>query len=168
MILTAQAIGVIISVVSCRYIFTTGSICNLKIPIITLGGYSRCSGLLRCCGSLGGLPGCFCCCRRGGSLFSTVSPIITGACGSQELPTSPERGDQEASAEWQPQTVAHQAPCPGDFSGRNTGMGCHFLPQAFFPTQGLNPHHLCLLVLASGIFTTSDTWESRRDPDTKN
>lgn len=29
-------------------------------------------------------------------------------------------------------------------------MGCHFLPQVFFPTQGLNPHHLSLLVLASG------------------
>ena len=29
-----------------------------------------------------------------------------------------------------------------DFPGNNTGVGCHFLLQGFFPTQGLN---LCLL-----------------------
>ena len=29
--------------------------------------------------------------------------------------------------------------CPWDFSGRNTGVGCHFLLQETFPTQGLNP-----------------------------
>ena len=32
--------------------------------------------------------------------------------------------------------------CPWDFSGRNTGVGCQFLLQEIFPTQGLN---LCLL-----------------------
>ena len=31
---------------------------------------------------------------------------------------------------------------PWDFSGRNTGMGCHFLLQGIFLTPGLN---LCLL-----------------------
>ena len=31
------------------------------------------------------------------------------------------------------------------FPGKNTGMGCHFLLQGIFPTQGLNPHLLCLL-----------------------
>ena len=30
-------------------------------------------------------------------------------------------------------------PCPWDFSGKNTGMGCHFLLQGIFPPQGLNP-----------------------------
>ena len=33
--------------------------------------------------------------------------------------------------------------CPWDFPGKNTGMGCHFLLQGIFPTQGLNlglPH----------------------------
>ena len=41
-----------------------------------------------------------------------------------------------------PWTVAHQAPlCPWDFHG-NTGVGCHFLPQGIFPTQGSSP---CLL-----------------------
>jgi len=31
-----------------------------------------------------------------------------------------------------------------DFPGKNTGVGCHFLLQEIFPTQGLNPglpHH---------------------------
>ena len=35
--------------------------------------------------------------------------------------------------------------CPWDFPGKNTGMGCHFLCQGIFPTQGLNLHLLCLL-----------------------
>ena len=29
--------------------------------------------------------------------------------------------------------------CSWDFPGKNTGMGCHFLLQGIFPTQGLNP-----------------------------
>ena len=29
--------------------------------------------------------------------------------------------------------------CPWDFPGKNTGMGCHFLLQEIFPTEGLNP-----------------------------
>ena len=32
--------------------------------------------------------------------------------------------------------------CPWDFPGKNTGVGCRFLLQGIFPTQGLN---LCLL-----------------------
>ena len=32
--------------------------------------------------------------------------------------------------------------CPWDFPGKNTGVGCHFLPQAIFPTQWLNPQLL--------------------------
>ena len=32
--------------------------------------------------------------------------------------------------------------CPLNFPGKNTGVGCHFLLQGTFPTQGLNP---CLL-----------------------
>ena len=31
----------------------------------------------------------------------------------------------------------------GDFPGRNTGVGCHFLLQGIFPTQGLNMSLLC-------------------------
>ena len=29
--------------------------------------------------------------------------------------------------------------CPGDFPGKNTGVGCRFLLQGIFPTQGRNP-----------------------------
>ena len=32
----------------------------------------------------------------------------------------------------------------GIFSGKNTGVGFHFLLQGIFPTQGLNPCLLCL------------------------
>ena len=32
--------------------------------------------------------------------------------------------------------------CPWDFPGKNIGVGCHFLLQGIFPTQGSNP---CLL-----------------------
>ena len=35
--------------------------------------------------------------------------------------------------------------CPWDSPGKNAGAGCHFLLQGIFPTQGLNPHLLCLL-----------------------
>ena len=30
--------------------------------------------------------------------------------------------------------------CPWDLSGRNTGVGCHFLLQGLFLSQGSNPH----------------------------
>ena len=29
--------------------------------------------------------------------------------------------------------------CPWDFPGKSTGVGCHFLLQEIFPSQGLNP-----------------------------
>ena len=29
--------------------------------------------------------------------------------------------------------------CPWDFPGKSTAVGCHFLLQGIFPTQGLNP-----------------------------
>ena len=41
-------------------------------------------------------------------------------------------------------TVACQAVLR-DYSGKNTGVGCHFLLQGIFPIQGLNLHLLCLL-----------------------
>ena len=34
----------------------------------------------------------------------------------------------------------HRLLCPWDFSDKNTGVGCNFLLQGFFPTQGWNPH----------------------------
>ena len=41
-----------------------------------------------------------------------------------------------------PWTVAHQAPPSMGFPSKNTGVGCHFLIQGVFLTQGSNP---CLL-----------------------
>ena len=35
--------------------------------------------------------------------------------------------------------------CPWNSPGKSTGVGCHFLLQGIFPTQGLNPHLLCVL-----------------------
>ena len=35
-----------------------------------------------------------------------------------------------------PWTVACQAPIPMEFSRQNTGVGCHFLLQGIFLTQG--------------------------------
>ena len=36
-------------------------------------------------------------------------------------------------------TTLHQAPLSMGFSNKSTGVGCHFLLQGIFPTQGLNP-----------------------------
>ena len=41
-----------------------------------------------------------------------------------------------------PWTAACHAPLSMGFPGKNTGMGCHFLLQAIFPTQGLDPNLL--------------------------
>ena len=35
--------------------------------------------------------------------------------------------------------------CPWGFPGKNTGLGCCFLLQGMFQTQGSNPSLLCLL-----------------------
>ena len=40
--------------------------------------------------------------------------------------------------------------CPGNFPGKNTGVGCHFLCQGIFLTLGSNPHLLCLLHWQAG------------------
>ena len=60
-----------------------------------------------------------------------------------------------------------------EFSGKNTGMACHFLLQAIFPIQGLNPHllhwqanslplsHLGSHLLTGSPETQSDVGESK-------
>ena len=45
----------------------------------------------------------------------------------------------------QPETTASQSLRPWNFPGKNMGVGCHFLLQVIFPTQGLNPSLLGLL-----------------------
>ena len=44
-----------------------------------------------------------------------------------------------------PWIMAHQAPLSMKFYSKNIGVGCHFLIQGIFPTQGLSPSILCLL-----------------------
>ena len=56
--------------------------------------------------------------------------------------------------------------CPWDFQLNNTGVGCSFLLQGIFLTQGSNPHLLHWLVdslplpgKAGGFFTTSLSYQ---------
>ena len=44
-----------------------------------------------------------------------------------------------------PWAVACQMSLSMGLSSKKTGVGCHFLLQGIFLTQGLNPHPLCLL-----------------------
>ena len=53
-------------------------------------------------------------------------------------------------------TVAHQGPCPWDFPGKNSGLGCRFLLEWVFLTQGSKP---CLL-LDRWILYHWATWEA--------
>ena len=41
-----------------------------------------------------------------------------------------------------PWTLTPRLLCPCDFPGKNIGVGCRFLLQGIFLTQGSNPHHL--------------------------
>ena len=54
--------------------------------------------------------------------------------------------------------------CLWDSPGRNTGVGCHFLLQGIFLTQGSNPptSHVSP-ALAGGFFTPSITWEALKE-----
>ena len=56
-----------------------------------------------------------------------------------------------------PWTLAHISPVHGEFPGKNTGVGCHFLPQGIFPTQKSSPD----LLLGRQIFFSYHwtTWE---------
>ena len=51
---------------------------------------------------------------------------------------------------------------PWDFPGKNTGVGCHFLLQEIFLTQGSNPH----LLHCRWILYHLATWETHLYPTT--
>ena len=51
-------------------------------------------------------------------------------------------------------------PCSWNFPSKYTGVGCHFLLQGIFLTQGLNPSLLRLLHLAVRFFYPWATWEA--------
>ena len=50
-----------------------------------------------------------------------------------------------------PCTVAHQAPLSMEFSGKNTGVGCHFLLQGDLPKPGVKPVSLVYLAMSRQI-----------------
>ena len=62
--------------------------------------------------------------------------------------------------------------CPWNFWSKNTGIGCHFLLQGIFPTQGLNLWFLCLLYWQAdslplsppGKALLNSTWLELTDP----
>ena len=49
--------------------------------------------------------------------------------------------------------------CPWEFSGKNTGVGCHFLLQGISLTKGSNPR-LTSPALTDRFFTISTIWEA--------
>ena len=49
--------------------------------------------------------------------------------------------------------------CPWDSSGKNTGVGCYALFQEIFPTQGSNPHLLCLLHWCVSSLPLAPPWK---------
>ena len=60
-------------------------------------------------------------------------------------------------------TVACQVPLSMEFPGKNTRVGCHFLLQEIFLTQGLKLHLFKSPTLAGGFFTTSTTWKPEQE-----
>ena len=52
---------------------------------------------------------------------------------------------QSRPALWPRRVQTARTLCPWHFLGKNTGGGLPFLPQEIFPTQGSNPHLLCIL-----------------------
>ena len=54
----------------------------------------------------------------------------------------PKKGDAKECSKWSKVKLLSRAwlfMIPWDFPGKNTGVGCHFLLQGIFPTQGLKP-----------------------------
>ena len=60
------------------------------------------------------------------------------SCGSVVKNPPAKAGDMKFFCE----LVDCSLPGSSDFPGKNTGVGCHFLLQGIFPTQGSNPYLL--------------------------
>ena len=98
---------------------------------------------------------CFCLNKSVGILMATVMYLLTlGACFCfvglitniyirQKRKMSFRKGTFFLQLLFCCCLVAESRPtrllCPWDFPGRNIGVGCHFLLQGTFPTQGSNP-----------------------------
>ena len=51
--------------------------------------------------------------------------------------------------------------CPGDFPGKNIGVGCHYLLHGIFPTPGIKSG---FPALAGRFLTTEPQWEALWNP----
>ena len=72
------------------------------------------------------------------------------------------------SNSWQPHGLQPtRLLCPGHSPGKNIGVGCHFLLQGIFPTQGLN-HTSFSPALAGRFFTMRAIWEARKSDSASN
>ena len=81
-------------------------------------------------------------------IFFPVSLTVLEFSGSQSVVLEPAAAPGSLFSSVQFSSAAQSCPtlfdparllCPWDFPGRNTGVGCHFLLQGIFLTQGLNP-----------------------------
>ena len=61
-----------------------------------------------------------------------------------------------------PWTIAHQAPLSMGFTGKNTGVGCHFLLQGILPAQRSN-HNSCVSCIDRWILYQPTTWQALRE-----
>ena len=78
------------------------------------------------------------------SITSVVLAVCLLGCSvAQSCPTLQPHGPQPT-----------RLLCPCDFTGKNTGVGCHLLRPGIFLTQGRNPRLLHLLALAGRFFTS--------------
>ena len=71
--------------------------------------------------------------------------MLTGVTISSFIPLLNSMPLHECWLEFQCQLGICMLLCPWDFPGKNTGVGCHFLLQGNFPTQGSNLRLLRLL-----------------------
>ena len=108
---------------------------SIRLSITPLRGWE--SGRLPCCRSCVPLPPQWWHERLRPRVYTHMCMCIMYACTlsvTKSCPTLCDRTDSSPA----------RLLCLWDFSGKNTGVGCHFLLQGIFLTQGSNP---CLLHL---------------------
>ena len=80
--------------------------------------------------------------------MSPVSPALAGRFFTTEPPGNPlgpSESESESRSVMSDSLQLHELYSPWTSPSQNTGVGCHFLLQGIFPTQGSNPCLLCLL-----------------------
>ena len=87
-----------------------------------------------------------CVCAHGASLVAQRIKRLPAICSVMSDSVNP----------W---TVAHQDPCPWDFSRQEYCNGLPFPSSGDFPDSGIKPESLMSPALAGRFFTYSATWE---------